>query len=421
MKILIKAAKVIDPNSSFNGKTVDVYIEEGIIKNIGKNLTDIADEVIQEKNLHISPGLMDMHAEFCEPGMEYKEDLISGANAAAKGGFTSVAIMPNTNPTRSSKTDIEFVKSRTQSHIVDVFSIGALSHNLEGKELSEMYDMKQAGAVAFSDNKKAIESSGLMSRALLYSKNFDGLVISFANDESLSNEGQMHEGEVSTSLGLESIPTLSEELQISRDLFLTSYNESKIHFSTISTANSVTMIQEAKNEGINVTSEIAAHQIALTDTALVDFDSNYKTLPPLREDIDAEALIEGLKDGTIDVIVSDHTPQDIECKQKEFDLAEFGIIGLQTAFPIACTHLIEHIGIEGIIQKMAINPRTILQLDVPVIEKEFSANITLFNPTKKWTLTKEMLVSKSANTPFIGTEFTGKVLGIINNDTIDFD
>ncbi len=421
MKILIKAAKVIDPNSSFNGKTVDVYIEEGIIKNIGKNLSDIADRVIQEKNLHISPGLMDMHAEFCEPGMEYKEDLISGANAAAKGGFTSVAIMPNTNPTRSSKTDIEFVKSRTQSHIVDVFSIGALSHNLEGKELSEMYDMKQAGAVAFSDNKKAIESSGLMSRALLYSKNFDGLVISFANDESLSNEGQMHEGEVSTSLGLESIPTLSEELQISRDLFLTSYNESKIHFSTISTANSVTMIQEAKNEGINVTSEIAAHQIALTDTALVDFDSNYKTLPPLREDIDTEALIEGLKDGTIDVIVSDHTPQDIECKQKEFDLAEFGIIGLQTAFPIACTHLIEHIGIEGIIQKMAINPRTILQLDVPVIEKEFSANITLFNPTKKWTLTKEMLVSKSANTPFIGTEFTGKVLGIINNDTIDFD
>ena len=339
MKILIKAAKVIDPNSSFNGKTVDVYIEEGIIKNIGKNLSDIADRVIQEKNLHISPGLMDMHAEFCEPGMEYKEDLISGANAAAKGGFTSVAIMPNTNPTRSSKTDIEFVKSRTQSHIVDVFSIGALSHNLEGKELSEMYDMKQAGAVAFSDNKKAIESSGLMSRALLYSKNFDGLVISFANDESLSNEGQMHEGEVSTSLGLESIPTLSEELQISRDLFLTSYNESKIHFSTISTANSVTMIQEAKNEGINVTSEIAAHQIALTDTALVDFDSNYKTLPPLREDIDTEALIEGLKDGTIDVIVSDHTPQDIECKQKEFDLAEFGIIGLQTAFPIACTHL----------------------------------------------------------------------------------
>lgn len=421
MKILIKAAKVIDPNSSFNGKTVDVYIEEGIIKNIGKNLSDIADRVIQEKNLHISPGLMDMHAEFCEPGMEYKEDLISGANAAAKGGFTSVAIMPNTNPTRSSKTDIEFVKSRTQSHIVDVFSIGALSHNLEGKELSEMYDMKQAGAVAFSDNKKAIESSGLMSRALLYSKNFDGLVISFANDESLSNEGQMHEGEVSTSLGLESIPTLSEELQISRDLFLTSYNESKIHFSTISTANSVTMIQEAKNEGISVTSEIAAHQIALTDTALVDFDSNYKTLPPLREDIDTEALIEGLKDGTIDVIVSDHTPQDIECKQKEFDLAEFGIIGLQTAFPIACTHLIEHIGIEGIIQKMAINPRTILQLDVPVIEKEFSANITLFNPTKKWTLTKEMLVSKSANTPFIGTEFTGKVLGIINNDAIDFD
>ena len=421
MKILIKAAKVIDPNSSFNGKTVDVYIEEGVIKNIGENLSETADKVIEQENLHISPGLMDMHAEFCEPGLEYKEDLISGANAAAKGGFTAVAIMPNTTPTRSSKTDIEFVKSKTQNHIVDVLPIGALSHNLEGKELAEMFDMRQAGAIAFSDNKKAIKNSGLMSRALLYAKNFDGLVISFANDESLSHNGQMHEGEVSTTLGLESIPTLSEELQISRDLFLTSYNESKIHFSTISTANTVAMIKEAKNEGINVTAEIAAHQIALTDKELIGFDSNYKTLPPLREDIDTEALIEGLKDGTIDMIVSDHTPQDIECKQKEFGLAEFGIIGLQTAFPIACTYLEKHIGLEGIIQKMAINPRTILQLDVPVIKKDFNANITLFNPTQKWTLTKEMIVSKSKNTPFIGTEFTGKILGIINNGAIDFE
>jgi len=421
MKILIKAAKVIDPNSSFNGQTVDVYIEDGIIKNIGNDLSENADKIIAQENLHISPGLMDMHAEFCEPGLEYKEDLLSGANAAAKGGFTSVAIMPNTTPTRSSKSDVEFVKSKTQNHIVDVLPIGALSHNLEGKELAEMFDMKQAGAVAFSDNKKAIKSSGLMSRALLYAKNFDGLVISFANDESLSHGGQMHEGKISTSLGLESIPTLSEELQVSRDLFLTSYNRSKIHFSTISTANSVAMINEAKKEGLNVTCEIAAHQIALTDEALLDFDSNYKTLPPLREEIDTEALIEGLIDGTIDVIVSDHTPQDIECKQKEFDLAEFGIIGLQTAFPVACTHLEEHIGLEGIIQKMAINPRTILQLDVPVIESGFNANITLFDPTQKWTLTKEMIVSKSKNTPFIGTEFTGKVLGIINNGAIEIE
>jgi len=421
MKILIKAAKVIDPNSSFNGKTVDVYIEEGVLKKIGENLSATADKVIEQENLHISPGLMDMHAEFCEPGLEYKEDLISGANAAAKGGYTSVAIMPSTIPTRSTKADVEFVKSKTQNHIVDILPIGALSHKLEGKELAEMYDMKMAGAVAFSDNKKAIKSSGLMSRALLYAKNFDGLVISFANDESLSHGGQMHEGEISTTLGLESIPTLAEELQISRDLFLTAYNRSKIHFSTISTANSVTMIQEAKNEGLNVTCEIAAHQIALTDKALVDFDSNYKTMPPLREDIDTEALIGGLKDGTIDIIVSDHTPQDIECKQKEFDLAEFGIIGLQTAFSLAVTHLTEHIGLEGIIQKMAINPRTVLQLDVPIIQEGYSANITLFNPTQKWTLTKEMIVSKSKNTPFIGTEFTGKVLGIIHNDAIDFE
>lgn len=416
MNILIKAAKIIDPNSPFNGKTVDVFIKEGTISSIGNDLNEKADKIIEEDNLHISPGFMDMHADFCEPGLEYKEDLLSGANAAAKGGFTSVAIMPDSTPTRSTKSDIEFVINKTQNHIVDVLPIGALSQKLEGKELAEMYDMKQSGAIAFSDNKKSVANAGLMSRALLYTKNFDGLVISFANDESISHGGQMHEGIVSTSLGLESIPTLAEEIRMSRDLFLTAYNRSKIHFSTISTANSVAMINEAKSEGLNVTCEIAAHQIALTDKELTEFDSNYKTLPPLREDIDTEALIEGLKDGTIDVICSDHTPQDIEAKQKEFDLAEFGIIGLQTAFPIACTHLKEHIGLEGIVQKMAINPRTILKIDVPVIDENFTANITLFNPEEKWTLTKDMLVSKSKNTPFIGTEFTGKVLGIIHND-----
>lgn len=422
MKIVIKSAKIIDPNSSYNGRTLDILIENGRISQMGENIDAAgADKTIESNNLHVSPGFMDLHADFCEPGLEYKEDLFSGANAAAKGGFTAVAIMPDSTPTRSTKSDIEFVVNKTKGHIVDVHPIGALSHKLEGKELAEMYDMKLSGAVAFSDNKKAIKSTGLMSTALLYAKNFDGLVISFCNDESLAHNGQMHEGDISTSLGLEGIPTLSEEIQLSRDLFLTAYNEGRIHISTISSANSVEMIREAKTERIDVSCEIAAHQIALTDNDLVEFDSNYKTLPPLREDIDHEALIEGLKDGTIDVICSDHTPQDIESKQKEFDLADFGIIGLQTAFPIACTHLREHIGLDGIISKMSINPRTILQLDVPVIENGFEANVTLFNPDEKWTLTEDMLVSKSKNTPFIGTEFTGRVLGIVHGNQIDMN
>ncbi len=419
MKVLIKSAKVIDPNSPVNGQVTDLLIENGVITKVASGINDEANQVIESDNLHVSPGLMDMHADFCEPGLEHKEDLISGANAAAKGGFTGVAIMPDSTPTRSTKSDVEFVINKTQNHIVDVYPIGTVSHQLEGKELAEMYDMKCAGAVAFSDHKHPIKSSGLMSRALLYSKNFDGLIISFPHDESIAHGGQMNEGDTSTTLGLEGLPALAEEVQLSRDLFLTSYNDSKIHFSTISSANSVEMIKEAKAEGLNVTCEMAAHQVAFTDEALTDFDSNYKVLPPFRIEADNNALIEGLKDGTVDVICSDHTPQDIECKQKEFDHADFGIINLQTAFPLACTHLKEHIGLEGIIQKMSINPRTILKLDVPMVNEGFEANLTLFNPDEKWTLNRSDIVSKSKNTPFIDTEFTGKVVGIVNGTQLE--
>lgn len=419
MNILLKSVTVIDPNSPFHDKEVDILIENGIISEIGNSLSAGDAQVIEEKGLHISPGLFDMQADFTEPGAEWKEDLQSGMEAAARGGFTEVAITPNTNPVTDTKSTVSFIKRNSKGSIVNLHPIGALSKGLKGEELAEMYDMKNAGAIAYSDYKKNIHSSGLMSRALLYAKNFNGLILSFPFDDTLAHHGQMSEGIISTTLGLETIPHLSEEIRISRDLFLAGYNESKIHFSLLSSGDSLNMIREARENNIKVTCGIAMHQLAYTDEAVTSFDSNYKVLPPFRTENDINLLIEGLQDGTIDVICSDHSPQDIEEKQKEFDLAAFGISSIQTTFSLACTLLKEYIGLEGIIQKMAINPRTILQIDLPIVDKGFSANFTLYNPNETFELTEKDLVSKSKNTPFIGKVFTGKVKGIINNDQVE--
>jgi len=419
MNILLKSTTVIDPNSPFHNQTVDIFIENGIVTEIGESIQKENVKVIDQKGLHISPGLFDMQADFSEPGAEWKEDLHSGMEAAAKGGFTEVAVTPNTNPVTDTKSTVSFIKRNSKGSIVNLHPIGAISKGLKGEELSEMYDMQQSGAIAYSDYKKNISSSGLMSRALLYAKNFNGLVISFPFDSSLAHHGQMNEGIVSTTLGLETIPHLAEEIRISRDLFLAGYNEAKIHFSLLSSGDGLNMIREARENNIQVTCGIAMHQLAYTDEAVTSFDSNYKVLPPFRTENDINLLIEGLQDGTIDVIVSDHSPQDIEEKQKEFDLAAFGISSIETSFSLACTLLKEYIGLEGIVQKMAINPRTILQMDLPIVKVGFEANFTLFNPNETFELKENDIRSKSKNTPFIGKVFTGKVKGIINNNQLE--
>ncbi|MBL4657167.1 MAG: dihydroorotase [Flavobacteriales bacterium] len=413
MNLLIKQAKVIDPNSPHNGKKVDILIEGGQIKSIRKNISSKA-KTISGKNLHVSPGWFDMHVNFRDPGDEHKEDLHTGCGAAAYGGFTGVACMPNTHPPLHTKSDIEYIINKAKGNVVDVHPIGALSKDLKGKEMTEMYDMSKSGAVAFSDEKNPISDAGVLSRALLYVNGFKGLVISHSQDESITLDGQMNEGEISTSLGLNGMPSLAEEVTITRDVYLAEYTNSRLHFATVSTGKSVEIIRAAKRKGINITAEVAAHQIGLDDSALVTFNSNFKVNPPLRNKKDVAALKKGLADGTIDAICSDHCPEDVETKQREFDIAAFGVIGLETAYAVANTH--SGLSSDEIVTKMCIAPRTILGIEVPVIKTGVKANITLFDPKLKWTYNSDDIKSKSANSPFIDANFTGKALGVFNNN-----
>jgi dihydroorotase len=413
MNLLIKQAKVVDPNSPHNGKRVDILIENGQLKSIRKNLSSKA-KTISGKNLHVSPGWFDMHVNFRDPGDEHKEDLNSGCSAAAFGGFTGVACMPGTNPPLHTKADIEYIISKAKGNVVDVHPIGALSKGLQGKEMTEMYDMSLSGAVAFSDEKNPISSAGVLSRALLYVNMFNGLVISHSQDESISLEGQMNEGDISTSLGLNGMPALAEEIMITRDVYLAEYTNSRLHFATISTVNSVEIIRNAKRKGIKVTAEIAAHQIGIDDSELVTFDSNFKVNPPLRTKKDIAALKKGLSDGTIDAICSDHNPEDVETKNREFDIASFGVIGLETAYAVVNTH--SGLTSGEIVDKMSISPRKILGIEVPVIKNGEKANLTIFDPKLKWTYRSGDIRSKSANSPFIDKTFTGKAVGVFNNN-----
>jgi dihydroorotase len=416
MKILLRSAIIVDPGSKHNGKKTDILIEDGIIKQVGKSgsIKEKGTKTIEHDGLHVSPGWFDMRVNFREPGFEYKEDLTSGCNAAAAGGFTGVLVMPSTHPPVHTKSEVEFIRNKTQSQPVDVFVAGTLSHNHEGEHLSEMYDMFSSGAVAFTDDKKSVENAGLMLRALMYAKNFGGLVISFPNEASIAVNGKVNESVTATKLGLKMMPSVAEEIMLTRDLYLAGYAETKIHFATLSALRSVELLREARKKKISVTAEVAAHQLMLDETLLSDFDSNYKVMPPLRSDADRKALINGLKDGTIDVICSDHSPEDIENKQREFDHAAFGIIGLQTAYAVANTALKKVLSTEEIIKKISINPRKILNIPVPFIEENQPANLTLFDPELQWTLRENDIKSRSKNTPFTGTKFTGKALGIIN-------
>ncbi|RYG00571.1 MAG: dihydroorotase, partial [Chitinophagaceae bacterium] len=346
------------------------------------------------------------------PGFETKEDIQTLTATAKAGGFTGLALLPQTSPVVQSKSQVEYIINKAKNNLVDVYPIGALSQNREAKELAELFDMQQAGAVAFSDGDRAIQDDGFMSRALQYAKGFDALVLVYPENKSIAGKSQINESKNSVLLGMKGLPALAEEMHIARDIFLAQYNETKIHISNISTAGSVALIRKAKKDGVQISCDVTAHHLVFTEELLVDFDSNYKVKPPLRSKNDVKALIAGLKDGTIDAITSQHRPEEIEFKNVEFEIAHYGIIALQTVLP-----LLLRAGLEAglIAEKLAINPRKLLNLNVPVIEEGLEANFTVFAADKKWLFNSSSNQSKSANSPLMGKELTGQVILVYNN------
>ena len=412
MKTLIKSAKIIDPNSSFNNKVVDVLIENGVIKNINTSInSDDSMNVIEYKDLHISPGLFDLKVNFRDPGMEWKEDLTSGVSAAEKGGFTGVLLMPTVSPICDNKVQVDYIKNKTANNLVEVVACGSITKNAHGEQLSEMYDMHNAGAKAFTDAKN-LANVNLIKLALQYTKTFNSIIINQPNDKNLSAGGSMNEGITSTQLGLKGIPNVSEEIALSKDIEILKYTGGKLHVSCISTAKSVELIRNAKAEGLQITADVAIHNLILNDEFCENFDTNYKVFPPLRSKADVSALIKGIKEGVIDAICSDHSPEDVDNKQLDFSNAAFGIIGLQTAFSLA-----HQIGIkeEEIINLLSINPRKILGLEVPKIETESKANLFCYLPNERYQLEEKDIASKSKNTPFLNQDLKAKVVGTLRN------
>ena len=410
MKIILKSCTLISPLFKADIQK-DILIENGIIERIDSEINEDADHIVELENLHVSAGWFDAKVNFCDPGNEVKEDLFSGLKAAEAGGMTAIALTPNTTPSLSNKSQIGYVKMKGDFSPVTVHAYGTLTEEMKGSNLSEMYDLSNAGAIGFTDVHSPI-SGGILYRALLYAKNFNGKIISFPLDNSIFGKGYVHEGRLSVMTGLKAIPSLAESMTIERDLNLVRYTEGNIHFTGISTKESVDLIRKAKKEGLAVTADVYVQNLIFTEEDVMGFDSLYKVLPPYRNNLDKEALIEALADGTIDFVCSDHTPEDVENKELEFDQAAFGMIGVQTLFPLL--NKIDRLSLSEKISLISTKPRAIFNLPDNSIKVGNKANLTLFNPLLKNVLNSENIYSKSKNTPLIGKELKGSVYGLIN-------
>ncbi len=419
MHVLIRQAVIIDPAGPLHQQKADIRIKDGVIADMGAALKVPADAVVIDVDgAYVSPGWFDLGAQGGDPGYEYREDIDSLCKAAAAGGYTGVACFPNTSPAIQSKSEVEYLLRRSQGNIVDIYPIGAVSTGCEGRELTEMLDMRASGAIAFSDGKQALQHAGLLLRALLYVKPFDGVILNRPQDDTIAANGQMHEGVMSTSLGLKGLPPLAEELMVQRDIELAAYTESRVHIHNLSTARSVQLVRDAKTAGLQVTASVAAMSLFFDDEALFDFDSNFKVLPPLRGSADIAALKDGLADGTIDCITSNHVPLEEEAKKLEYPYAKFGAIGLQTAFSAALTSLEGYLDVVKLVDKLAVQPRQLLGLPVPHIAPGQHANLTVFDIQTDWIFQPHLNLSKSQNSPFFGYELKGKVWAVINNSQL---
>lgn len=421
MKLLLKHGTLVDPVSGVD-EAMDILIVDGRIEKMGKSLS--ADKSVQEIHLKgklLAPGFIDMHVHLREPGYEHKETIETGCRAAAAGGFTAVCCMPNTNPCIDDESVARYIQEKGKSvceGIVDVYPIAAATKGRQGTELSPMAELVDAGAVAFSDDGSPIMSAEIMRRALEYSSMYGTPVIQHAEDATLTHGGCMNEGFVSTRLGMPGIPPIAESLMVERDVALVRYiPRSRYHVAHISTKQAIEAVRAAKKEKLSVTCEVTPHHFTLTDEAVMSFDTNTKMNPPLRTREDIEAVKEALRDGTIDVIATDHAPHTIDEKEVEYTMAPFGIVGLETAVGLAMTELVASnvLSIVQLIEKFSTNPRRILSLPPIQIKEGERANLTLLDPTVEWTVDTQLFQSKSRNSPFHGRKLTGRAVGVVNN------
>lgn len=413
--LILRHVKVVDPGGPHHDAEVDIQVSDGVVARVGGRLPKGPRE-LRIPGLHASPGWIDLRADFRDPGEEWKQGITNGLDAAACGGFTAVCVMPGTEPVIDGRAGVEYLKRKATGHAVNLLPTGTLTKGMLGQQLAELHDMRQAGAVAFTDDLRAVRNTRLMLLALQYVQGLPGgppPVMAYPFDPDLVAKGIMHEGAMSARLGLRGMPAMAETIRLARDIALLEYAGGHLHAATISTAGAVELVRQAKARKLRVTASVAAHHLLLDDGCLRGFESCYKVLPPLRDASHIEALREGVKDGTIDAIVSDHRPDDREHKVVELGQAAFGIIGLETAFAVANTALKGSTSLRRIVQRFSSGPRGVLGLPEAHIVEGAAADITLFDPEIGWTCTEDDLPSRSHNTPFIGQRFTGRPIGII--------
>ena len=413
MSILIKSAKIIDADNPLDGKVFDIYIDKGIISKIDKNIDIPAKTIISRENLHVSIGWLDSSVCFGEPGLEEREDLENGIKSAGLSGFTDIVLNSETLPILDSKADISYIKSKTQNSVVSVHPLGALSKKSQSEELADLKEMYDVGCIGFNDFKKAIKNPNLLKTALQYVQHFDGLILSFPIEDSISKNAQVHEGEVSTKYGIKGFPPISEEIAVYRDLKILEYTDGKLLIPTISTTGSVKLIKEAKSKGLKVWCSVSINNLFFNDDKLKDFDTRFKVMPPIRDEKTRKELIKYVNDGSIDLVTCDHCPIDIDNKKTDFENSFFGSTGLESSFG-ALNSLFD---LNKTIKILTSGYDT-FSINKPSLSVGSSAKLTLFNPDIKYTFSKSNILSKSKNSSFIDSKLKGKAYGIISNSKI---
>ncbi|PJJ75466.1 dihydroorotase [Thermoflavifilum aggregans] len=417
MRVLLSQVRIVDPRHLTVSAPSDILIVNGHIERIADRIDDETAQRISFPNAYVSPGWVDLFADFGDPGFERKEDLASGCAAAAAGGFTEVCLVPNTSPVVQSKAELDYLLHKSRHLPVTIRPLGAISKDLEGKALAELYDLHTYGAVAFSDGWQPVQSAGLLLKALEYVRAFDGLIIQLPDNQSLSAHGLMHEGIHSVRLGMPGIPAISELIQVQRDTELARYAASRIHFTGISTREALQVIARAKEEGLQVSCSVTPYHLALTDACLESYDTNLKVMPPLRSQEDLDALKQAVQQGLIDAFATHHRPQDIESKQVEFEYAAPGMIGLESFFGIMNRELAA-VELTKKIAMLTTKPRSLLRLPEVEISVGKEANLTIFDPDKEWIFEEKHIRSKSHHTPFIGQRLKGFVYGILTKNQL---